>query len=109
MVYYGPMNTVVLVCFMVAAIAVIIGLALVGRQAYLLYRQIREAGRQVGLRTEALLSGQEQAMDTAMRISQRQQELAVRMARAGASLARLTALLGEWREAHERLVDLHIS
>lgn len=102
------MNTVVLVCFIVAAIAVIVGLALVGRQAYLLYRTMREAGRQVAPHVEGLLSGQEMAMDTAMRISERQQELAMRMAHAGESLARLTRLLGEWHEAQQRLVSLHI-
>lgn len=108
MVYYRSMNTVVLVCFIVAVIAIIVGLALVGRQAYLLYRTMREAGRQVAPHVEGLLSGQEQAMDTAMRISQRQQELAMRMARAGESFARLTVLLRGWHEARRRLVSLHI-
>lgn len=102
------MNTVLLACFIVSAIAVIGGLALVGRQAYLLYRTMQEEGRQVAPHVDGLLSGQERAMDTAMRISERQQELAERMSRAGASLGRLTRLLDEWRVAQQRLVNLHI-
>lgn len=108
MVYYELMNTVVLVCFVAAAIAVIVGLTLVGRQAYFLYRMVRGAGRQITPHVEGLLSGQEQAMHTAMRMSQRQQELSVRMAHTGESLTRMANLLGELREARQRLVGLHI-
>lgn len=102
------MNWVLLVCFLVAATAVVIGLVLVGLRALRLYRKIQEAQQQITPHIEALLAGQEQAMALADKISRRQEALADQLHETAASVGSLAGLLGELREAQEQLTTLAI-
>lgn len=103
-----PMNWVLLVCFLVAAAAVVIGLVLVGLQVRRLYRKMQEIQRQVTPHIEHLLAGQEQAMILANSISRRQGALAQQLQETAASVGDLAVLLGELQEAQEQLTTLAI-
>lgn len=108
MVYDVPMNWVLIVCFLAAAAAVIIGLVLVGLQVLRLYRKMQEVQQQVTPHIEALLAGQERAMALADTISRRQEALAHQLQETAASVGSVVALLGELREVQEQLTTLAI-
>jgi uncharacterized membrane-anchored protein YhcB (DUF1043 family) len=103
-----PMNWVLLVCFLVAAAAVVIGLVLVGLQALRLYRKVQEVQRQVKPQMEALLARQERTMALADMISRRQETLANQLHETAASVGSFAGLLGELREVQEQLTTMAI-
>lgn len=103
-----PMNWVLLVCFLVTATAVVIGLVLVGLQVRRLYRKTQEIRQQVTPHIEYLLAGQEQAMALADTISRRQRALAHQLRKTVASVGDLAVVLGQLREAQEQLTTMAI-
>lgn len=103
-----PMNWVLLACFLVAAAAVLIGLALVALQGRRLYKKVQEAQQQITPHIEALIAGQERAMALADKISRRQEALVTQLQETQASVGSLAGLLGELQEANEQLTTLAI-
>jgi uncharacterized membrane protein YcjF (UPF0283 family) len=103
-----PMNWVILVCFLVATVAVLTGLGLVGRQLHRLYRKVQEAQQQITPPIEALVAGQERAMILADKINRRQEDLVNQLQETGASVESLASLLGELQDAQEQLTTMDI-
>lgn len=103
-----PMNFVLLVCFLVAAAAVVTGLVLVGLQMLRLYRKVQEVHQQITPPIEALLAGQERAMALADKIGRGQVALADQLQETAASVGSLVHLLGELQEAQEQLTTMAV-
>ncbi|GAB4254276.1 MAG: hypothetical protein Kow00122_12340 [Thermoleophilia bacterium] len=100
------MNTVLLVMIVLPLVVVAVGLVVVIRQGYRLYKTGMAVRAEVEHHTRVILEKQAAAAELADRITQRQTLLAERLPAAAEAVGRLVYLLSEYNQAKTRLASL---
>jgi len=98
------MTWVMIACIVASLVAIIVAMAILGRTAYRLYKQIQAVQAQVMPIVDDLMTKQEALLALADKLATNQVELAEAMARASAAIARLQYLLDQLTRARRRLV-----
>lgn len=100
------MNTVLLAMIVLSVAMVAVGLVIVIRQGYRLYKTGMEVRAEVEHHTRAILEKQAAAAELADRITQRQTLLTERLQAAAEAVGRLVYLVSEYNQAKTRLTSL---